>query len=219
MQSNTPPQAPPPYDPRFSQAPAPGGHDYSFILDPAKSPRKNFFGGGSSMMVRVGIIASVLLILLVGFVIVRGLLGGSSSLDQFVAIGQQQQEIIHLAENADKERGLTNTNKNFAVTAQVSLKSSQRELLEYLRSNKHRVDNKQLSRTISSATDKELAAAAKNGTYNKDFYDVMKSKLGRYQTSLTQTYKQTKGPKGRQLLSNEYKRAQLLDKQLDAPAH
>lgn len=169
------------------------------------------------MIVRIGVVAGILLVLLAGFVIVRSILSGGSNLDQFVAIGQQQQELIHLAENASAERGLSNTNKNFAVTAQVSLKSSQRELLQYLRSNKQKVDGKQLSMTISSATDKELETAAKNGTYNKDFYEVMKAKLDRYQTSLKQTYNQTEGPKGRELLSNEHKKAQLLAKQLNAP--
>lgn len=218
MQPNTPPQAPPPYDPRFSQAPTPGGHDYSFIMDPEKPPRKSLLGG-SSLIMRIGVIAGILLVLLTGFVIVRSILTGTSNLDQFVAIGQQQQELIHLAENAGEERGLTNTNRNFAITAEVSLKSSQQKLLNYLRENKKKIDSKQLNLNISSETDKELETAAKNGTYNKDFYDLMKTKLNRYQTSLTQTYKQTKGPKGRELLSNEYKKAQLLAKQLDAPAH
>lgn len=160
-------------------------------------------------------VAAILLVLVIIFIVVRGVLSEPSNLDQFVTLGQQQEELIHLATKANQQKGLEATNRNFAITAERTLESSQQELLRYLGKNNKKVSQDQLSAKISAATDKELESAAANGTYNRAFGDTVKQKLDTYLVTLNQTYKNTSGPNGRELLSKEYKRTQLLSKMLE----
>ncbi len=113
---------------------------------------------------------------------------------------------------------LSIANQNFAITAKLSLTSTQTQLLAYMKSNGKKVSTKALSSKVSTTTDKQLSDAVANSTYDATFKQVMQTQLTNYQKDLSAAYKQTKGPKGRQLLNQEYYGAQLLLTQLNSPA-
>jgi hypothetical protein len=217
-----PPPAPPPA-PLYpgSQAPVPvqSSQEYNFITSPEKPAKLQWqLPGGNSMATRALMAAGGLLVLIIIFVIIKGLFsGGGSNLTLFVGVAQDQQELIHLATNASQQKGITVNNQNFAATTQLSLASSQAAIVKYLSANSRKVNPKTLNLKLSTSLDNQLVNAAAATTYDQTFQEITKTKLTAYLSDLQQTYKQTKGKNGRVLLSDDYNQAQLLLTQLNAP--
>lgn len=190
---------------------------YSFITNPEPPPKISILSklpGGNSMMARIGLIAGGLLVLLIIFTIFRSVLGGGSNYTGFITIAQDQQELIHLATNASQQQDLSTSNKNLAATMQLSLASSQGNLINYLIGNHQKIKTKQLNLKVSKATDDQLTAAAAATTYNQTFQEIIQTKLTAYSKDLQQTYKQSKGKRGHALLSDNYRQARLFQVQL-----
>ncbi len=203
-------------DPTQSQADVSSSSSYDFIVNPEQLPSKRSLPGGNSMAMRALFAAGGLLILLVAFVIIKDLISGSSKLGLFVTVAQDQQELIHLATNATQQQDLSTSNQNFVATAQLSLSSSQSQIVSYLANNNMKVNPKTLSLKLNSSLDNQLTTAETAGTFNQTFQDTMKSQLDNYVGDLKQTYDQTSGKKGHALLSSEYNQAQLLLSQVSA---
>jgi hypothetical protein len=218
-----PPQGQPPAQPAYPPQPAqnPGPqHDYSFITDPGKPPRKSLLPGASSLLGRVLLVVGGLLVLVIIFVIVRGALTGGSSVPAFVGIAQEQEELIHLTDGADKENSLNEVNQNFAITARLSLTSAQSELIQYMSKNGTTINAKDLGIKISATTDQKLTSAATNNTYNETFKTIMQTKLTEYQKDMQQLYAdKATGKTGKALLDKDYAAAGLLIEQLNATAN
>jgi hypothetical protein len=207
-------------------APASPDQPYDFITHPQQPVRQSGLAGifsSSSLPVRVLLAAGGVLILLVLFVIIRGVLSSSPNLDAFVPVIQDQQELIHIVQGAGKggeqQQSLTAANQNAAATIGASLTTSQSETLKYLAANKKKISQKQLNLKVSAATDKQLADAAAAGTYNQTFHDILEAKLAAYGSALDQAYKQGPGPKGKTLLTDSYKQFQLMQIQLKDTAN
>jgi hypothetical protein len=194
---------------------------YDFITNPEQPSSRRALPslpGISPTAMRAALIAGGLVALLILFIVIKGLLSGGGNLPSFVSVAQDQQELIHLATNASQQHGTTTGNQNFAATASLSLTSSQAAIVQYLAANGQKVNAKVLGLKISAATDSQLTAAAAATTYDQTFQQIMKTDLTAYLSRLQQTYKQTTGGKGRALLSDDYKQAQLLLTQLNAPS-
>jgi hypothetical protein len=178
--------------------------------------------GGNSTILRAVYVVGGLLVLLVIFMIIKGVLSGGSNLTLFVGIAQDQQEIVHLTTITSQQQAqgqtLTTSDQNFAATSQLSLSSAQTAIIQYLANNRQKVKAKTLNLKLSAATDTQLANAATAGNYDQVFQQVLKIKLMAYINDLRQTYKQTNGQKGHALLSDQYKQAQLLLVQLTNPS-
>jgi hypothetical protein len=188
---------------------------FDFIINPETPVRKPLLPGFSSMALRAAAVSGGLLVFLILFVVIKGFITGSSPLPGFVSVVQDQQELLHLIASTDGQHDLTTANQNFVATAQLSLDSSQSDLISYLAKNGNKVDKKQVNLKISQTTDTQLANSTSAGTYNQTFKEVMKSKLNAYSQDLQQTYQQTKGEKGKALLSSQYDQAKLLLIQLE----
>lgn len=212
MQPNQPYQAPHP-------------PEYGFIMDPAKPPRRGLpqLSGGSPM-VKIAVILGGILVLLILFVIIRGIFSsGGGNTAAMITVAQDQQELVHLSTNAleqlgNQEAALSTANQNFTTTTQATMTSAQSQLLTYLKNNGIKVNAKVLTQSISTTTDQQLKSASTNSTYNSTYKQVMTDKLKDYQTDLQQAYKAAPGPKGRELLNQQYDGAGLLLQQLDAPS-
>lgn len=195
---------------------------YSFITADSpevKQPLWQRIPGGNSWPVRILYAGIGLLILLILFSVIRGALGGSGKLNSFVTIVQEQQELIHLVSEASNNQNLPASTQNFVATAQLSLNSSQSSTISYLTQNHQKLKPKTLNLRISHSTDKQLTAATAAGTYDQTFRDVMQSELKSYSSTLARTYQTYTGKKGRELLKDCYRQAQLLQIQLaTAPA-
>lgn len=187
---------------------------FDFIMNPDQPVKKSgLLGGGSSLPTRLALGSGGLLVLLIILIVLKNLLGGSANLTPFVAVAQQQQELIHLATAAQQQQDLSVTNQNSAITTQLTIASSQSNLLAYLKQNKTKINAKQLGLKISATTDTQLTTAESAGTYNQTYQTVMQNELSIYMSGLQQAYK-TAGKNGRALLTDEFNQAKLLKNQL-----
>lgn len=210
-----PPNAP------YQPVPPTQPHEYEFITNPGQPPRRRFnlLPSGAGLPLRIAIVGGALLVLLILFVIIKGLVSGGGNTDALVNVARQQQQIIHLVDNTDQQQTpLSAANQNFAVTAQATLTSAQSQLVTYLANNGHKVKPKTLELTVSATLDEQLKTAAGNSTYNATFKEIMQNQLQDYQQALRTAYAQTSGPKGRKLLSDQFNGSKLLLQQLNQPS-
>lgn len=110
-----------------SQTPQINEPNYDFILSP-QAPRKPSWSlpGGTSILSRFIIFGGGLVVLLIVAAILKSLLfNNGDSYKPLITVAQDQQQLMHLAENASQEPGLSTANQNFAATVQFALKSSQ----------------------------------------------------------------------------------------------
>ena len=190
--------------------------DLDFIMNPQQPPKSPglFSFGGSSLPKRILLAVGGMFLLLILFVVVKGVVGGNGgSATALVTVAKDQQELIHLATGAT-QNATTDVTKNFSATALISLQSEQNQLVSYLKTNGHKVAGKELSLKISKATDAQLAAAKSASTFDETYKSIMQEKLKAYQTDIQKAYNQTTGTKGRALLTDDIKAANLLLEQL-----
>lgn len=192
---------------------------YAFITNPeatAKSPPAILtLLSGKSLLLRIAVLGGGLVVLLIIFSVLKGLIVGSFNLQPFIVVLQDQQELIHLtsAQSQSGQSALPATYQNFIATTQLTVSSSQSQLLTYLAKNDQKVKPAQL--TYSTSIDKQLASAATSDTYVSTFQGIMSSQLNDYKTALRQAYAETSGKKGHAQLSSDYRQAQLLTKQFN----
>jgi hypothetical protein len=192
----------------------PQGQAYDFFMNSEQPPRQLGLPGGNSPLMRIALIGGLLVVLMIAFVIIKGLLGGSSNLPKFVAVAQDQQAMIHITAIANQQTLLSSDNKNFSTTAQLSLTSAQSDLLAYLKSSHQKVTVKQLNSKVSRQVDTELQASSAAATYNQTFNEIMQAQLNQYMNQLKSAYQTSESSKGRALLNNQYTQAKLLQAQL-----
>lgn len=203
LQSSSPPEQQPA---EFSPEQA-----YDFINEPEQTQSRGpLIPANSSLPMRIAIFGGGLVVLLILFVIVKSFLGGGSSLTSLVTVAQDQQSIIYLADNAQKQTGLSESNENFSATTRLSVASSQSDLIKYMANNGKKVNVKDLSLSISKTTDAQLAAAAAAATYNETYKGIMEKKINSYMNHLKQAYAETSGPNGQALLNDQFEQAELL---------
>ncbi len=196
---------------------------YEFITNPATSERPASMLpsllNGKSLRTRIIVLGGGLVGLLIIFSILKGLLAGSFDVQPFLAVLQDQQELIHLSTEANQsstgQASLPASYQGFIATTQLTVTSVQSQLITYLALNKQQVSPKQLNLKISTATDTQLTGASASGNYTATFQQIMSSQLNTYTADLRSAYAQTTGKKGRAQLNDDYKQARLLIKQLN----
>ncbi len=213
--------------PASSGAPAPPNPsqspDYSFIMSPPEAPKSNKVPSSNSLWKRLVLIFAVLVIVLILFSVVKNFLSNSPNQSALIGVAQDQQVLIHLTSTASQqqqggENSLSTGTQNLVATTEPVMVTAQGSLLNYMKNNGMKVKSKQLTLKISGATDSQISASVSAGTYDPTFRQIMQNELGTYEQDLRHAYSLTKGPKGRQLLSNQYNGAQLLLQQLTSPA-
>lgn len=190
---------------------------YDFIMNPDQAAGlKTPFLSGSSLIARIGLVAGGLIILLVVFNIARGLLSGPSTVPYYLSVVQDQQAIIHLTSTTSQpQTDISEANKNFSTTAQLSVASSQSAIIRLLAQNGEKIKTKEIGLKVSGSDDQRISAAATSGTYNETFREIMQSHLKTYMADLQKTYDKSKGANGRALISDQFHQAELLNQQLN----
>lgn len=185
---------------------------YDFIVNPQKPGKKSFslLASDSSTLRRAGIAGAGLAILLIIVILFASLLGGNgNNATPLITVAQEQTELARVASlGAQKASG--QSTQNLANNVSLSLISANAQLLNYMAINHHKLSPKILSLKHSSQTDHSLEAALADSTFDSTFTDIIQADLNSYIQSLKAAYKANPGPKGRQLLSNQYNGAQLL---------
>jgi hypothetical protein len=200
-----PPQNQAPYNP-----PSPVQTRYDFIMNPEKPKRKLSLNllRGKSLGKRILIIAAGAVVLIILIVGLSSLFGGSGNTPEYIAVAQDQNELIRVANEATGHAAVQNTN-NLAESVQLSITSAQEQLLTYLGGNGHKVNSKELTATKDIKTDQELTAAEAASNYDVVFAQVMQSGLQGYIQDIKTVYPSA-GPKGKSMLINDYNGAKLL---------
>ncbi|HEX4774533.1 MAG TPA: hypothetical protein VH234_03370 [Candidatus Saccharimonadales bacterium] len=228
-QSSYPPVQPPVQQPGQSYPPPlpnqPGAEqpphpNYDFIVNPPAAPKKPLaplLSGSTSTIKRAGIFVIGLLVLIIIVAVFKNLLAGHPKLDSMVTVAQDQQELIHIATNANQQQNLAGADQNLMATVQLSVNSAQSQIMTYFSSNNFKVTAKTLNLGVKGSIDQQLTNAATAGTYDQTLQDVMKSQLNSYLGNLQQAYNHITGSKGRALLKSDYHQAQLLQNELNGP--
>lgn len=190
------------------------GQPYDFIMNPGSSPKRSLFSN-NSLPFKIALIGGGLLVLLILISVIRGFFAPEPVVPYYINVAQKQQSLIHLATAAKEQDDLSTINKNFVATAELSLASSQSDLINYLTENGQTVDPKQLGLQIDPQLDERLKTAAAATTYNQTFKEILKEEITDYMSALQQTYDKSPGQTGRELLSKQYDQAELLLKQLE----
>jgi hypothetical protein len=184
--------------------------NYDFIMNPEQQHKHSPLGGGSSMGMRIAVVLGGVLLLVIIVAIAMSLFkGGGVDEKTFVEIAQEQTEIIRLSDNGI-DNSVSQTTKNFAVTAKVSMASEQRVLLEGVGL---KIPEKQLALKANSKIDAQLTDAKSASNYDATYTSVMKAQLEAYMADLSAAYPKS-GPKTKELLSARYDTAELLLTQL-----
>ena len=166
------------------------------------------------MIKRILIVGVGLIVLIIAFVIIKGLVSGGGNSAAMLIVVQDQQELIHLSTAAAIQPNISSSNKNFALTTQLVITSEQSQLRTYLAKQGQKITLKQRNLKISSAIDSQLTSAITSNSYDTTFQSVMKSQLTNYATALQVAYKQSPGTNARKLLTSQYNSAVLLQQQL-----
>ena len=205
---------------QFNQGQQNGNYDpnnpYGFILNP-EQPKSSKFNFNASLPVKIlAGLGLFLVVLIVGSILKGAIFGNGSIPESYVAVAQDQQAMIAILDSNDNQQNLKNSTQAFAITAQMSLSTSQSQLIKYMQLNKKKVSPKTLALKISPTTSKQLQDSIAASTYDSTFREIMKTKLNQYKQQLKATYVEATGQKGRALLDDSYNQADLLLIQLDA---
>lgn len=127
---------------------------------------------------------------------------------QWFAIAQRQQEVIRVCTLGNKAK--YQSTRNFAVTCQAGVTTSQRTLLAYMKKSGLDYNPKQISLLADAKTDTRLKTAASSSTYDDVFREIATQQLTAYNNRLTAQLGVTTGATGREVLAQNQRSAELL---------
>lgn len=194
----------------YYQPPNQTNNQYDFIFQ-NDVPKRNFGGNNKPKTLLIVIGAAVAVIGLLIIILSLAFRGNGGDTAPFVAIAQQQAEMIRISTPAAKDDILSRqSSKNLAHNALSVLTSDQKNLLDTLAKSGTKVNKKTLAAKQNSTLDEALEAAKASGTYDSTYVDSMQASLEAYQTSLQQAYQKSHAKIMRELLAKQYDNATLL---------
>lgn len=195
--------------PPNTQVPAPAPGQFEFMLkDQPKPPGRlaNFL----AWMPRPAKITLLAVIVLFMLVIFYSLFfgGKTTNSEQLTAIMARAQEIARVSLLSQQQSTNANT-KDLATTVEISLSSQEKQLQTYLLEQKVKVDTKKLAARLNKDTDKQLATALQNNSYDQTYFSYLKTNLTSYQDALNTAYKDG-GKNAQTILNSAYQSTQTL---------
>lgn len=167
-------------------------------------------------MQRALIVLGGLLVLIIIVIVFASLLSGGSNINtSLVSLTAQQNELARVA-TLGTQQAVGQDTKNFAISVQLSVSSDQQQLINYLKTQGHKVGTKELLADQSTKTDSQLTDATSNSTFDSTFDGIVQSQLTSYAQAVKTAFGQATGKNARALLNTEYQNAQLLLKQVPA---
>lgn len=189
----------------------PSGHNpYEFIVAPNTAKASRWKLGGNKFWLQIGVlVGGVVVLMIIATVVLNALVPNKSSVTELTTIAEEQQELIRVATLGANQASGQST-KNFAITVQLGITSSQNDVLSYLASRGHKPTTKQLTLKRDAATDQLLTAATATSTFDTAVSNSLTEQLHTYQTSLQSTYKAAGSAAVKTLLQKNYNAATLL---------
>lgn len=194
--------------------------NYEFIMNSDKSQKKPAglpsLPGFSPKLSRVLAVVGGFILLLIIYGIIKGIANGPSNYPALLSVLQDQVELSHIATNASVEPDISVSNQTFVATISLVVGNSTSNLSTYLKTNGHKTTLKEEDLKVNTTVDQNIASAESTGDFNSVFSQEASDQLKTYISDLSNAYNVTKGPKGRALLTSDYKQAVLLKKVLDS---
>lgn len=223
MQPNTPDASPPPAPmptlPNSQQLPS-LEPDYNFL---GEQPKKSFNIPllGNTLRGRLAVCVIGLLILVILFVVIKGLLTTPPfNKPDLYLVTERQQEILHILSTdvtSNNEGQLSQGEQNFAATASLAIQTSQTQTLTFMADYKYKINSKVLSAVYSTSLDQAFTNALTANTFANYFQSAMETQLQDYQQELKAAYNSTHISGGRGLLRSEYAQTNLLLNEVEQP--
>lgn len=189
---------------------SPSGSNYDFIMNADKN-QSNSWLVNAPLKTRILIVSVggliLLLLIWIGIALFTG--GGSSNVQNFTALTQEQAELVRLSQDPSNHATLSST-QNFAETTQLSLASDQQIFITYLKALGAAPSEQVLAARRSAQSDRQLAAAKQSGTYDQAYLSITQKGLDTYATGIKRAFEATSNPHERQLLKSAYQHAELL---------
>jgi len=190
---------------------ASGHNPYEFIIAPSTAKKKPVSIAHLSFMKQLAVVIGGLVVLLIVAAVVISSLAPKSSVPGLTAVAQRQQEIIRIATSAQQQNTSVNTS-NFVTNAELTMISSQTQVLTYLQAHNAKLNSKILALDADPKTDSLLTNAAAANNYDSTVISTLDTQLTTYLNLLKTTYRQTGSATAKQLLQKQFSAAHdLLD--------
>ena len=206
-----------PQYPAAATPPNNGHNPYEFIIAPptkAKHFGLNFGASQNSAFKRLLVVAGAAILILILGAIITSFLPKSSSIQNLTAIAQEQQELMRVAAQGETQAA-SETARGLAYTVDLSIGTSQTQILNYLTKHKTKLSTKELSLKQNKNTDATLTAALANSTYDSTFDTVIAGQLRTYLSDLRKAYNATNKTDLKQILNKSYTSGALLLNQVN----
>lgn len=196
-----------------------GQNPYDFILNPPKPPKQTPLaklpGGNNPFVLKIALLVGAAIILMIILAIVASLLtkGNQANVTALTDIAETQSELVRVADQGVSNAGQQGV-KNLAISAKLTIKTQQMQLLNYMSGQGMKVSAKQLTLKRNAQTDQKFTTAQQTSTFDTVFAQEMQSELQSYATSLKQLFNTATGENERNLLSTDYTQTQLLISQV-----
>lgn len=192
----------------------PQPNNYDFIMNPATPSRPPLLGGNALLKRLLIVLGGLFILAIIAAVLAQVLGGGSGGFNKTAMLGiaQDQTQIIHLATDG-VDNSTTAANKNFSISAQLSITSQQTDFLKYTASHGLKPKAKALALKQNADVDTQLTSAKSSSTYDSTYSTVMKDALNTYKTDLTSAYDKADS-QGKAILKANFDAANLLLTQL-----
>ena len=190
---------------------SPGNFDasqFDFIMNPNTPPKKSllpsFFNNKIIAFAGIGIVVIFLV------VIIFSIIGSSpSSFDGYYAILKKQTEITRIAEIGKKNARSSEAQKLATMTF-TTITTDKKAVIEYLTTNKQKINDKEILLAQNKNLDTELNNAITNGRFDEEFLAIMDKLLADYSQLLQQNY-ESSGKKGKEILQTSYHNIELIN--------
>lgn len=163
---------------------------YEFITNPQK-PQRQIPRFGNSIGARIAIVASILALLIVGYIFLSSFLNRESKaqVDRLIEIGEVQSEMMRISALADKEAKGADA-KNLAASTNLAIQSSQQDVKKLL--NGRGVGSKGLDKKFAAGknpkNDTALTEASRNNRFDETYTTVLNRELVDYQKLLNAAF-------------------------------
>lgn len=180
------------------------GSPYEFILSPQQAPTKKMsLGGGNKALKLLSLIGGAAIVLILISVVLVSVLTKGESPQGLTGIVQQQQELVRIA-RLGEQQSTSETTKNLAYNIDLSVGTSQAQLLSYLAKHGTKLTEKELALAEDPKTDTLLTNAKATSTYDSAIQKVYASQLQAYISELERSFNGAKSSTLKQTLKANY---------------
>lgn len=182
-------------------------------MNPPPKPKRRLFGLDPFIAKIVMILGCAVTLMIVVAIVLSAFSKPAVNTADLVSLAQTQNEIARISYNASTV-AVQQVTRNLAVTTELSIKTQQTQLLDFLGKQGRKVKAKELAFKQNATTDQQFATAKQTSTFDLVYSQTVQKELQDYAATLKQLYASAKNDSVRNMLSSDYQQAQLLISQV-----